>query len=199
MKKIFLLATFIFSISTYGQLESKYEKGFKAGYCQAKKEDKGQYTTCETSPRAPRPKTGKESYNDGVIAGYKYYFGKGSSQNALINGAKTLGDSKKFINYGEIIQDNLEKASQSNYSNNNQNSGSSSDYSPSYRGRMDSRTIKITYNNLRKSIKRKYKYSNLPREEKKKYLDAEIADTYRQELIAFEELSKENSKRRSQQ
>jgi hypothetical protein len=118
MKKIFLLATFIFSISTYGQLNSNYEKGFKAGYCQAKKEDKGQYTPCGTSPIAPIPKTGKESYNDGVIAGYKYYFGEGSSQNALINGAKTLGDSKKFINYGKIIQDNYEKASQSNYSNN---------------------------------------------------------------------------------
>ena len=114
MKKIFLFVTFIFSISTYGQLNSNYEKGFKAGYCQAKKEDKGQYTTCATSPRAPRPKTGKESYNDGIIAGYKYYGGKGSSQNALINGAKTLGNSKKFVDYGKIVEKSFSSNSNSN-------------------------------------------------------------------------------------
>jgi len=119
MKKIFLLATFIFSISTFGQLNSNYEKGFKTGYCQAKKEDKGQYTTCATSPRAPRPKTGKESYNDGVIAGYKYYGGKDTSQNALINGAKTLGNSKRFVDYGTIV----EKSFSSNSNSNNKEKG----------------------------------------------------------------------------
>ena len=131
MKKIFLLATFILSISTFGQLNSNYEKGFKTGYCQAKKEDKGQYAPCITSPNAPLPKLGKESYNDGVIAGYKYYGGKYSTQNALINGAKTLSNSKKFINSGEIIQDRIEKASRTNYLKNKQNRGSSSAYNGS--------------------------------------------------------------------
>ena len=87
MKKLLLLSIFIFSISTYGQLSSKYEKGFKAGYCEAKKEDKGKYTTCATSPRAPRPKAGKETYNAGFLAGYKYYFKKDNTQNGLIEGA----------------------------------------------------------------------------------------------------------------
>ena len=87
MKKLLLLSIFIFSISTYGQLSSKYELGFKAGYCEAKKEDKGRYTTCATSPRAPRPKVRKATYNAGVLAGYKYYFKKDNAKNALIKGA----------------------------------------------------------------------------------------------------------------
>ena len=87
MKKLILLSIFIFSISTYGQLSSKYELGFKAGYCEAKKEDKGRYTTCATSPRAPRPKVRKATYNAGVLAGYKYYFKKDNAKNGLIKGA----------------------------------------------------------------------------------------------------------------
>jgi hypothetical protein len=102
MKNLFLLVTFIFSISTYGQLNSNYEKGFKDGYCQAKKEDKGQYTTCATSPRAPSAKVGKESYQDGFSAGYKKYGGNGSSssetQKMLIQGAKDV--SPKFVDVG---------------------------------------------------------------------------------------------------
>lgn len=87
MKKLLLLSIFVFSISTYGQLSSKYELGFKAGYCEAKKEDKGRYTTCATSPRAPRPKVRKATYNAGVLAGYKYYFKKDNAKNGLIKGA----------------------------------------------------------------------------------------------------------------
>ena len=88
MKNILsLFLLFAFTLSSYGQLNSNYERGYKDGYCKAKKEDKGQYTTCATSPRAPRPKVRKATYNAGVLAGYKYYFKKDNAKNGLIKGA----------------------------------------------------------------------------------------------------------------
>ena len=39
MNKLLLLL-FAFTISSYGQLNSNYERGYKDGYCKAKKEDK---------------------------------------------------------------------------------------------------------------------------------------------------------------
>ncbi len=97
MKKLLLLL-FVVSIFQLQAQSSSFERGFKEGYCQAKKEDKGQYTTCATSPIAPRPKAGKESYSDGVIAGYQRYQGKGSGQNGLIQGARDAYSTKN-INY----------------------------------------------------------------------------------------------------
>jgi len=96
MKKLFLLL-FLTSIFQLNAQSSSFERGFRDGYCQAKKEDKGQYTTCATSPIAPIPKAGKESYQDGFSAGYKKYGGSGSSssetQKMLIKGAREIAKS----------------------------------------------------------------------------------------------------------
>ena len=70
MKKILLLL-FLTTLFKINAQSSSFERGFKDGYCQAKKENKGQYTTCVTSPLAPMPKVGKNSYQDGFSAGYK--------------------------------------------------------------------------------------------------------------------------------
>jgi hypothetical protein len=98
VRKFLLLLLFVSALFQSNAQSSSFERGFAKGYCQAKKEDKGQYTNCSTTPIAPLPKIGKESYSDGVIVGYQYYQGKGSAQNALIQGARDVGRSK-FINY----------------------------------------------------------------------------------------------------
>jgi len=171
MKKLFLIVIFIFSISTYGQLNSNYEKGFKAGYCKAKKEDKGQYTICATTPTAPRPKIGKESYNDGIIAGYKYYSKKGSSQNGLINGAKTLANSKRFVDNSKTVENSFNN----NYSSSTQSSSapSSATMSTIWMKRQI-RSAKKINKQIIKSIKKKWKYSSLSRKEREKQKKMEI-------------------------
>jgi len=176
MKNILsLFLLFAFTLSSYGQLNSNYERGYKDGYCKAKKEDKGQYTTCATSPRAPRPKVGKSSYSYGVIDGYQRYKngGKNSSQNALINGAKAIGNSKRFVDYGKIAE--------KSFSNNNSSSTSSSSTSTSSFARSSTvwmkrqiRSEKKIHKAIIKSIKRKWKYSSLPRKERKKLKKIEI-------------------------
>ena len=165
MKNILsLFLLFAFTLSSYSQLNSNYERGYKDGYCKAKKEDKGQYTTCATSPRAPRPKVGKSSYSYGVIDGYQRYKngGKNSSQNALINGAKAIGNSKRFVDYGKIA----EKSFSNNYSssttnNSNSSNGISTINKKSYNIRRQNRTLKMIQNYIRKSEKKLFKYGYL--------------------------------------
>jgi hypothetical protein len=167
MNKLLLLL-FAFTISSYGQLNSNYERGYKDGYCKAKKEDKGQYTTCATSPRAPSPKVGKSSYSYGVIDGYQRYKngGKNSAQNALINGAKAIGNSKKFVDYGKTV----EKSFSNNYSSSTPSSASTSTI---WMNRQI-RSAKKIHKQIIKSIKKKWKYSSLSREERKEQKKIEI-------------------------
>ena len=174
MKNILsLFLLFAFTLSSYSQLNSNYERGYKDGYCKAKKEDKGQYTTCATSPRAPRPKVGKSSYSFGVIDGYQRYKngGKNSSQNALINGAKAIGNSKRFVDYGKIAEKSFSK----NYSSSTSPSSTSSSARSSTVSMMRQiRSEKKIHKAIIKTIKRKWKYSSLPRKERKKLKKIEI-------------------------
>ena len=172
MKKL-LLVLFAFTISSYGQLNSNYERGYKDGYCKAKKEDKGQYATCATSPRAPSPKVGKSSYSYGVIDGYQRYKngGKNSAQNALINGAKAIGNSKKFVDYGKTV----EKSFSNNYTSSTPSSStpSSARTSTIWMNRQI-RSAKKIHKQIIKSINKKWKYSSLSRKERKEQKKIEI-------------------------
>ena len=111
MRKLLLLL-FVTSLFQLNAQSSSFERGFKDGYCQAKKEDKGQYTTCATFPIAPMPKAGKESYQDGFSAGYKKYGGSGSSssetQKMLIQGAKDA--APKFNDLGAAFKEGYDSA-----------------------------------------------------------------------------------------
>ena len=79
MKKV-LFTLFIFiAITSYGQ--SNFEKGFDDGWCQAHKEDKGNFIMCNriAIPMAPMPQVFKDGYKDGFSLGYKAYGNKNSS------------------------------------------------------------------------------------------------------------------------
>ena len=57
------------------RLESKYEEGWKDGFCEGWKEEKGKNAYCPYAPYAPYPKYPKVStsyrdgYNDGFLRG----------------------------------------------------------------------------------------------------------------------------------
>lgn len=111
MKKILLLL-FLTTLFKINAQSSSFERGFKDGYCQAKKEDKGQYTTCVTSPLAPMPKVGKNSYQDGFSAGYKKYGSNGDSssetQKMLIQGARDA--APKFTDISSAVKEGFNSA-----------------------------------------------------------------------------------------
>ena len=98
MKKLLIIFIVILSTKTYSQYSTNFEKGFKVGYCKGYKEINGEYSTCPVAPVPPVPEVGKESYNDGVIAGYNAFRKnknkKDDLKNSLISGAALVGKSK---------------------------------------------------------------------------------------------------------
>lgn len=72
MKKLLLLL-FVTALFSVNAQSSSFERGFRDGYCKAKKEDKGQHSICATYPRTPIPKVGKKSYQDGFYIGMETY------------------------------------------------------------------------------------------------------------------------------
>ena len=113
MKKIVFLFLFIGSLFQSNAQSSSYEKGFRDGYCQAKKEDKGQYTPCGVTPLAPIPDVNKDTYQYGFSAGQKKYNGgndsKSETQKMLIQGAKDA--APKFVDYGKAFSDGYNSTS----------------------------------------------------------------------------------------
>ena len=155
MKKLLLLL-FVTTLLSVNAQSSSFERGFRDGYCQAKKEDKGQYTQCATSPIAPTPKAGKESYQDGFVEGYKKY-NDNSSNDLLIKGAADVGNSNRpTYNQSSNNQQNKKvRATSNTQKKSNQNQYEN----PSVRVRRELRTNKILSKNLQKAIKEISKYA----------------------------------------
>jgi len=158
MKKLLLLLL-IAPVLGFSQTSS-FERGFRDGYCQAKKEDKGQYTTCATSPLAPRPKVGRASYQDGFAEGFKTYNGKGNSSKMLIDGQRKIAASNSINSTDSLVEGfnsglkNYRKSqpSKSTETNNNTN----------YRSNLNQqiRTNNLIIKNVAKYVKQLSKYAS---------------------------------------
>lgn len=197
MKKIFLsLILCVFSVSTYGQISSSYEKGFKAGYCKGHQKVYGKYAPCPVAPVPPIPKIGKESYNDGVVYGYEFYLKKNAkakekkerTNNALIQGAKTA-----YQGYGETFQKYYTPSSSNSNSSKprpiSDNQKKLNEYNSLYRA------LKLQHKNELKRIKfynRQIKFSS--RKERKKALNKELAEEYNRYVKELEFLRKNRFK-----
>ena len=102
MKKLLLLL-FVTTLFNVNAQSSSFERGFRDGYCQAKKEDKGHYTPCAVSPIAPIPKVGKESYQDGFSIGMETYKKKNKSK---ANSTEWLGMAGKAYQSNDSVSGN---------------------------------------------------------------------------------------------
>ena len=154
MKKL-LFTLFIFiAITSYGQ--SNFEKGFDDGWCQAHKEDKGDFIMCNriAIPMAPMPQMFKDGYKDGFSLGYKTYSNKNSSGNSSGNQALIDGSKKMYEQSASKGLDLGLSYTPPKSSNNRQ-------ASPLAQYNEEKTTIKYQLNQITKAMKKIRKYGYL--------------------------------------
>jgi len=179
MKKL-LFTLFIFiAITSYGQ--SNFEKGFDDGWCQAHKEDKGDFIMCNriAIPMAPMPQMFKDGYKDGFSLGYKTYSNKNSSGNSSGNQALIDGSKKMYEQSASKGLDLGLSYTPPQSSNNSQNRPPAEGPLSDYNKLKSERNFLFKQNE--KNIKKKYKnykyydeLKNLSKSERKELMKLEL-------------------------